>query len=141
VVQTISKSLTIVRETSSPLLGYFQGYNTDNPTDTFTVILQRNPYYLFVKNLPKGCNGYINPSEGIEEYGFGVVAASGFRGIKFGDISPWRCGKIQARGYLTGYDTLTINYKHWPRVNPADSNDYKHDTIPRLKQFKGVRRY
>jgi hypothetical protein len=137
-VQTITKHLTIVPETSTALLGSYFGYNTDNPKDTFTVLLQRSPYFLFVKNLPIGCNGYKSPNEGGRPLNFGIEAAQGFSGFMF-DQGAWLCGKVEARGYLVNRDTLVVNYKHWPKAN-LDSFDYRHDTIPLFKKFIGVRK-
>lgn len=137
-VQTVTKYLTIVPETSAAAIGKFHGYNTDNPADTFTVILQRSPYFLHIKNLPKGCEGY-NASQGHTFYYLGVEAAQGFIGFVSKGTTAWKCGPFEARGYLSSRDTLIINYKHWPRVNIADSNDYRYATTPILKKFIGVR--
>ncbi|MCA0382453.1 MAG: hypothetical protein LCH58_09845 [Bacteroidetes bacterium] len=137
-VQTVTKYLTIVPETLAAAIGKFHGYNTDNPADTFTVTLQRNDYWLFLKNLPKGCNGYINPSEGYTVYDFGIAAVQAYNGF-VSKGGAWRCGELEARGYLINRDTLLINYKHWPRTNISDSNDYTYSTTPVFKKFIGIR--
>lgn len=60
-VQIVKKTISIVAPGNSiPIVGQFHGYNTDNPTDTFTISVRfesaRN--WLVVKNFPKGNMGY-----------------------------------------------------------------------------------
>ncbi|QGW29446.1 hypothetical protein [Phnomibacter ginsenosidimutans] len=139
-VQTVTKYLTIVPVTLASAIGKFQGYNIDNPADTFTVILQRSPYFLYLKNLPKGCNGYINPSEGSTQYNFGVEAAQGFNGFVSKEPTAWMCGKLEARGFLVNRDTLIVHYKNWPLIKDRTPDSwFEWATEPVSKTFKGVR--
>ncbi|WP_416439418.1 hypothetical protein [Phnomibacter sp. MR] len=138
-VQTVTKYLTIVPETLAAAIGKFHGYNTDNPADTFTITLQRSPYDLYVKNLPKGCEGYF-PSQGYTYYLLGVIAAQGFNGFVSKGTPAWLCGKLEARGYLVNKDTIMIHYKNWPLIKdrtPDSWFEYANDPVS--KTFKGVR--
>jgi hypothetical protein len=135
-VQTITKHLTIVPETSTALLGSYFGYNTDNPKDTFTVKIQLNASGIgFIKNLPKDCLGYENNTFGYWDYQFGLAnLAYGYNGLRQRKAYEPKCGQIDSKGFLVSRDTLIINYIHWKSISRFELD------VPQSKCFKGVRR-
>ncbi|MCC6761348.1 MAG: hypothetical protein IT252_09035 [Chitinophagaceae bacterium] len=136
-VQTVTKYLSIMPETSTAIVGDYLGYNSDNPTDTFTITFQLNKNGLgFLKNLPKGCSGYESNSSGYWDFNIGLSnIAYGTNGFRQKKAFAPKCGQIDAKGYLIVNDTIVIKYQHWQRIN-----DIEFEVNPVSKIFKGVRR-
>ena len=136
---TITKSLVVAAKNRDvPFVGHYVGYNTDNPTDTFSVWIKyhNSNWGYFVKNIPKGCPGYTNPSDGGYPLNVGLEVAVGYKLFQFGRGSM-SCNTVYGYGALSKLnDTLSIQYLFYPRTGTG-AFDFGPQT---KKTFIGVRK-
>lgn len=122
---TSTQSLVLLTDNGtviSPLVGEYHGYNTDRPSDTFTVAVRfwKDPRYTWwstgaysIDNLPKGYRDTTKNINGVPVHEItGIISATGYKNMAY-DLS----GTIPAAG-IKGYatlrrglpDTLMANY-------------------------------
>jgi hypothetical protein len=58
-IDTLTKTLTIVKEEQTAIVGIYRGSLLSNPTDVFEVRIERHPlypWYINIYNINQGCN-------------------------------------------------------------------------------------
>lgn len=131
----------------SPLIGSYRGFNTDNPSDIFTVEVKYwyGPKYTWwssgaytVDNLPKGYQDSTREINGVKIPEIrGIIAATGYKNFAFDKSGNLPALGIKAYGSLRGVgnDTLLINY------SILDTLKFNQSGIVSYlqKQFKGLK--
>ena len=117
-VDTVRKTIRILpRDSTAAIVGRFLGYNTDNPSDTFSVNIKAETrsglWDFFVKNIPKNCPGYIQVSDGYPRY-IGLVVSGAHSAFQISAGSSMACVLVTGFGYLKTKDSLVINYSAVP---------------------------
>ena len=100
---TVRKTFSVFnRSQTAAIVGRFLGYNTNNPTDTFSVYVNADNskgfWDYFVKNLPKNCPGYIQVSDS-HPRNIGLNASVGFAAFKLSDAASTICASITGFGF------------------------------------------
>ncbi|HMO62073.1 MAG TPA: hypothetical protein PKC39_07480 [Ferruginibacter sp.] len=115
---TLKKVVSILpRDQTAAIVGRFLGYNTNEPSDTFSVYVNADNsvgiWQYFVKNLPKNCPGYVQVSDE-HPRNIGLSVASGYSAFRIKDAASTVCASVTGFGELKNNDSLIINYSAIP---------------------------
>jgi len=141
-IDTLKKTVTIVpRDNKAAIVGRYLGYNTNNPSDTFSVYINADNsvgiWQYFVKNLPKNCPGAFSGSDAPPRFiGLNVSAGNFAFSIDNGSTV---CRAVIGFGYLKTYDTLTINYTVTPMSSGPPFIYYENER--KEFTFIGIRKH
>lgn len=129
-VDTLKKTITIVnRDQKATIVGRYLGYNTNNPSDTFSVYVNADNsvgiWQYFVKNLPKNCPGAFSGSDAPPRLiGLNVSAGNSAFSIDNGSTV---CRTVIGFGYLKSHDSLIINYTATPMSSGPPFTHYENE--------------
>lgn len=122
---TVSKPFVLLDDNGtikSPLIGTYQGYNSDKPSDTFTISIKfwfglRYPWWgngaYSVENLPKG---YVDSTQNFNGFNRpeikGIIASTGYKNIAIDKSGYFPAAGIKGYGNLRRglADTLLFTY-------------------------------
>jgi hypothetical protein len=140
-IDTVKKTFKTLPNDFDKNYGHtYHGYNTDNPSDTFTIQIAEwspswNQWLLVYKNFPKGTPR--NP------YGFNIFSYGGYYWYLKGDPSTLNTYDLEALfTFSADRQNLTITYSYDQAIVDYKSGlrkDYK-PVIMVKKIFKGIRK-
>ena len=143
-INTFSKLVTFINYVDYPIWGDYQGYNIDNPNDTFTVQIVKydfnNPYYCkteddskgnFIRNLPKGTLDYCTLDRiTFVKNRFALIKNNNFGAV----IKDTQIRYINLEAQVDIYSKIVIKYSYETstKVGSEDNKIFS-------KEFKGIK--
>lgn len=138
-IKTIEKYIYL-KKFPVPWLGTFTGYNTDNPSDTFTIEFTRTDDYgggpaccisYVVKNLPEGINQYVQMpnQQGAYFFTFNNECDSSF---EYTEIIGYNFSGPKGTGYYENGNVIIDYYYKTPMPDTGNS-------IIVRKKFVGIK--